>query len=80
MGKNSVHEFNSTWRGGIMALSQEIILYFEIIPLLSIILYIAVKSYMEDKKAVKTEIRKLKKANRVQREFIEKEIFLRGNI
>lgn len=61
-----------------MALSQEIILYFEIIPLLSIILYIAVKSYMEDKKAVKMEIRKLKKANRVQKELIEKEIFLRS--
>lgn len=63
-----------------MTLSQEIILYFEIIPLLSIILYIAIKSYIEDKKSIKMEIRKLRKANRVQRELIEKEIYLRGNI
>ena len=62
-----------------MTLSQEIILYFEIIPLLSIILYIEIKSYIEDKKSIKMEIRKLRKANRVQKELIEKEIFLRGN-
>lgn len=63
-----------------MTLSQEIILYFEIIPLLSIILYIAIKSYIEDKKSIKMEVRKLRKANRVQIELIEKEIYLRGNI
>ena len=62
-----------------MTLSQEIILYFEIIPLLSIILYMVVKSYIEDKKAIKKEIRELKKANRVQKDLIEKEIFLRGD-
>lgn len=60
-----------------MTLSQEIILYFEIIPLLSIILYMVIKNYTENKKAIKMEIRKLRKANRVQKELIEKEIYLR---
>lgn len=62
-----------------MALSQEIILYFEIIPLILIILSIVIKSYIEEKKYLKKEIRRLNKVSRVQRELIEKEIFLRGN-
>lgn len=63
-----------------MTLSQEIILYFEILPILACLIYMVVKSYIENKKAIKMEILSLKKANRVQRELIEKEIFLRGNI
>lgn len=63
-----------------MTLSQEIILYFEILPILACLICIVVKNYIEDKKAIKMEILSLKKANRVQRELIEKEIFLRGNI
>lgn len=62
-----------------MTLSQEIILYFFIIPIISFLIYAIVESYIEDKKAAKMEIRNLKRANRVQRELIEKEIFLRGN-
>lgn len=61
-----------------MTLSQEIILYFFLIPILACLIYMVMKSYIEDKKAIKTEIRELRKANRVQRELIEKEIFLRS--
>lgn len=61
-----------------MTLSQEIILYFEILPILAFIIYAVIKSYIEDKKCIKKEMRELRKANRVQRELIEKEIYLRG--
>lgn len=59
-----------------MTLGQEIILYFEIIPLLAIIMCIAIKSYFDDKKAFKKQIRTLRKAYRKQNEEYEKQEFL----
>lgn len=61
-----------------MTLVQEIILYFEIIPLISFLIIGVMKSYIDDKKTLKMEVRKLRKANRIQREIIEKEIFLKS--
>ena len=62
-----------------MTLGQEIMLYFEILPILACLIYMVVKSYIEDKRVVKKEIYQLRKANRMQKELIEREIFLRGN-
>lgn len=59
-----------------MTLSQEIILYFEIIPVLSVLIYVAIKSYIEEKKDFKKKIWKLKKAYRKQNEEFEKQEFL----
>lgn len=60
-----------------MTLVQEIILYFFILPLISFLVIGVVKCYIDDKKALKIEIRKLRKTNRIQREIIEKERFLK---
>ena len=59
-----------------MTLGQEIILYFEIIPILTIIICIAIKSYFYDKKAFKKEIWALRKAYKKQNEEYEKQEFL----
>ena len=59
-----------------MTLGQEIILYFEIIPLLSFLIYAVVKSYIENKKEFKKQICSLKKKYRKQNEEYEKQEFL----
>lgn len=59
-----------------MTLGQEIILYFEIIPLFSLLIYAIIKSYFDDKKAFKKQIRALRKAYRKQNEEFEKQEFL----
>lgn len=59
-----------------MTLGQEIILYFEIIPLISFLIYAVIKSYIEDKKAFKKEIWSLRKAYIKQNEEYEKQEFL----
>lgn len=43
-----------------MSLAQEIILYFEIIPIITFLLYAVIKSYIEEKEALKKQNRKLK--------------------
>ena len=59
-----------------MAIGQEIILYFEIIPLISFLICAIVKSYIEDKKTIKKQIWRLKKDCINQIEEIEKKMFL----
>lgn len=59
-----------------MTLGQEIILYFEILPILAFLVYAIIKSYFEDKRAFKKEIWKLKRAYRKQNEEYEKQEFL----
>ncbi len=60
-----------------MVVSQQIILYFELIPLFCIILSIVINSYIEERKSIKMENRRLKKISREQKDFIEKQLFLR---
>lgn len=55
---------------------QVIMLYFEIIPLFSFLIYAIIKNYFEDKKAFKKEIWTLRKAYRKQNEELEKQEFL----
>ena len=59
-----------------MAIGQEIILYFEIIPLISFLICAIVKSYIEDKKAIKKQIWRLKRNCINQIEEVEKKMFL----
>ena len=59
-----------------MTIGQEIILYFEIIPLISYLIYAIVKSYVEKQKCFKKEIWSLRKAYRKQNEEYEKQEFL----
>ena len=59
-----------------MTIGQEIILYFEIIPLISFLIYAVVKSYVEKQKCFKRKIWSLKKAYRKVQEKCEKQEFL----
>jgi len=59
-----------------MTLGQEIILYFEIIPLFSFLIYAIIKSCIENKKEFKKQIWSLKKKYRKQNEEYEKQEFL----
>lgn len=59
-----------------MTLSQEIILYFFILPMLAFILYAIVRSYIEDIQVFKSKIWQLRKAYRKQNEEYEKQEFL----
>ena len=61
-----------------MTLGQEIILYFEIIPIICFLIYAVIKSYIEDKKSFKKQIKALRKAYREQNEELEKYDFYRS--
>ncbi len=60
-----------------MSLAQEIILYFEIIPLIMFLIYAVIKSYIEEQKCLRKQIWKLKKTCRKIEEKYEKQEFLR---
>ena len=62
-----------------MTIGQAIILYFEIIPILSFLFYAIIKSYIDEKKASKKKILRLKKAYRRLNEKDEKQEFLLKN-
>lgn len=59
-----------------MTIGQEIILYFEIIPLLLILIYGVIKSYIEKERDFKRKIWKLKKAYRKQQEYYERKEYI----
>ncbi len=61
-----------------MTLGQEIILYFEIIPIILFLVYTVVKGYIEEKKHFKKQIKSLRKAYRQQNEEFEKNDFYRS--
>lgn len=62
-----------------MTVGQAIILYFEIIPILSFLIYAVIKSYIDEKKASKKKIWRLKKAYRKLNEKYEKQEFFIKN-
>lgn len=55
-----------------MTLGQEIILYFEIIPIILFLIYAVIQSYFDEKRYFKKQIINLKKAYRKQSEEISK--------
>lgn len=61
-----------------MELGQEIMLYFEIIPIICFLIYAVIKSYIENKKSFKKQIRTLRKAYKKQNEEIAKYDFYRS--
>ena len=61
-----------------MTLGQEIILYFEIIPIFLLIIAGIIQSWLDEKKAFKSEIKALRKAYRQQNEEFEKYDFYRS--
>ena len=62
-----------------MTIGQAIILYFEIIPILSFLFYAIIKNYIDEKKASKKKIWRLKKAYRKLNEKYEKQEFFIKN-
>ena len=62
-----------------MTVGQAIILYFEIIPILSFLFYAVIKSYIDEKKASKKKIWQFKKAYRRLNEKDEKQEFFIKN-
>lgn len=59
-----------------MTIGQEIILYFEIIPLFSFLIYAVIKNYIEKQKCFKKQIWSFRKAYRKMQEKCEKQEFL----
>ena len=62
-----------------MTVGQAIVLYFEIIPILSFLIYAVIKSYIDEKKASKKKIWQFKKAYRRLNEKDEKQEFFIKN-